>query len=161
MLQVEKCGRLVEQCDFRLLRKRAGEEDTLALAAGQFLNVTAQRDEEIEALERGGCNRQIGRALEAECAEMRRAAHQHDLEHGEAERDRIFLADRGDRAREFAAIDRIERAAKELDAASLRLIDPPSTLSSVDLPAPLGPTIASISPAATSIETPCRTGTPG
>src|SRR5208337_4448163 len=40
-------------------------------------------------------------------------------------------------------------------------IEPPSTLSSVDLPAPFGPTIASISPAATSIETPCSTGTPG
>ena len=78
------------------------------------------RCEQIEALERRGCDLQIVRTLEAEGAEMRRAPHQHDFEHREAERDGIFLADRRDRAREFAALDRIERTAEEFDASRRR-----------------------------------------
>src|SRR5579863_1315088 len=116
MLEVEECGRFVEQRNFRLLCEGAREEYSLALTAGQFLDVTTGEIAQVEALKRGRCDLQIMRTLETECPEMRRASLQHDFEHGEAECDRVFLADGRDRARELAAIDRIERTSEELDA---------------------------------------------
>ena len=121
MLEVEERGRLVEQRDLRLLRKRAREENSLALATGQFLDMACGEIAQVEVLERRGCDLQIVRALEAEGAKMRRASHQHDLHHGEAKRDRIFLPDRRDGARELAALDRIDPTAEEFDASRARL----------------------------------------
>src|SRR5208337_3640604 len=73
VLEVEKCGRLVEQRDLRLLRERARQEHPLALAAGQLLHVAGGEPEKVEASERGRCDLQIAGTLETEGAEMRRA----------------------------------------------------------------------------------------
>ena len=37
----------------RILRQRASQKDALTLAAGEFLNRTARKPEEVEAFERG------------------------------------------------------------------------------------------------------------
>src|SRR5216683_7367914 len=116
MLQVEKCGRLVEQRNLRLLRQRSRKEHALALAARQLLNMAPRQMREVEALKRAGRDFEIMTALEAKGAKMRRTSHQHDLEHGEAKRHRVFLSDRGNRAGQLAALDGIKRAPEEFDA---------------------------------------------
>ena len=120
MFQVEKCGRLVEQRDLRLLRQRSREEHALALAARQLLNMASRQMRQVEALERTDRDFEIVTALEAESAKVRRASHQYDLEHGEPKRHRVFLADRRNRAREFATLDGIKRAPEELDTSRRR-----------------------------------------
>src|SRR5713226_2093906 len=121
MLQIEKCGRLVEQRNFWLLRQRSREEHALAFAAGQLLDMASGQMSQVEALERRGCDFEIARALEAKGTQMWRASHQYDLEDGEAKCDRIFLSDGRDGTRQLAALDGIKRAAEEFDASLGRL----------------------------------------
>src|SRR5208282_1905195 len=52
VLEVEKCGRLVEQGNLRLLCERARQEHALAFAAGQFLNVARGKIAQVEAVQR-------------------------------------------------------------------------------------------------------------
>src|SRR6266404_2562583 len=120
MFQVEKCGRLVEQRNLRLLRQRSRKEHAFALAAGQLLDMTSRQMREVEALERTDRDFEIVTALEAEGAKMRRTSHQYDLQHGEAKSDRVFLSDRSNRAGQLAALEGIERSAEEFDASRRR-----------------------------------------
>src|SRR5690242_3824963 len=108
MLEIEERGRLVEQRNLRLLRKRTGQEDALALAAGEFLDVPMRKREQIEVCHRGTRDFEISGTLETERAQMRRAPHQHDLGDRELERDAVFLRHHADEPRDLAPVVRIE-----------------------------------------------------
>src|SRR5580765_6547124 len=100
--EVERGGRLVEQQHVGRLSQRTGDHDTLFLAA-------AER-REAAILEAGGAgvghrapgDRQVARALELERAEVRVAAHHHDLERRIVERAVCFLRHDGDPPRQIA-----------------------------------------------------------
>ena len=77
---------------------------------------------------------------------MGRAAHQDRLEHRELKRDRVLLSDHRDSPRQLAPIVVRYRLAQKFDRSSQGAIVRASSFSSVDLPAPLGPTIATSSP---------------
>ena len=118
--EIERCGRLVQQQHVRGLRQRAGDHDALFLAA-------AQRREPARLERRGAGRRErvardllIVRAFELERAEVRVAAHQHDVEHGEVERAVRFLRHDGDAARELAARQPLDRVTVDQHAASER-----------------------------------------
>ena len=110
-------GGLVEQRHPRLLRERTREEHPLALAAREFLDRARGKREQAEALERLARQHQVAAAFEMKRSEMRRAAHQHHLEHGEREGDRILLPDKGQSARESAPIERGKRRTEQFDRA--------------------------------------------
>ena len=102
MFEVEKCGGLVEQGDVRRLRQGSRQEDAFAFATRQFLDRTAGQFEQIETLERRVGDFEVVAGFEMKRTQMRRTAHQHDFEHGEAKGNQVLLCHNreppGDRA---------------------------------------------------------------
>ena len=81
--EVERARRLVEEEDRRLLRERPREHGALQLAAAQRAQRALRELAELEPLERVLGRQPVVAALGAEVAEVRRAAEQHVLGHGQ------------------------------------------------------------------------------
>jgi hypothetical protein len=96
MLQIEERGRLVQEQHPRLLRQRAGDEGPLPLAARQLEKVPVLEPAEVHVEQCCARHREVGGPLHAEQADVRRAPHQHDLQHAEIEQGRRLRQDDGD-----------------------------------------------------------------
>ena len=97
-------------------------------------------------------NRQIVGPFERERAEVREAAHQDDVDHAEVERRVRVLRHDGNEAGEFAPLSsRRSRRSTKIVPADGSI--PASSLSSVVLPEPFGPSSPTRSPGAMVSET--------
>jgi len=103
VVNVEERRRLVEQEDRRALRQRTRDRNALLLAARQRRKRPRAQLPRLARAQRLGGDGCVVRRLEAEEAEVRRAAHQHDLPRGVRERDLIALRHQRERARELGA----------------------------------------------------------
>ena len=81
----------------------------VSLAAGKLVDGPAREREQIEMLQRRMRDLEVVPRLEMERAQMRRASHQHHLEHRELKRDGIFLRNGRDPRRQRATIVGIQR----------------------------------------------------
>ena len=100
---VERRGRLVQQEQIGTLRERARDDDALFFAAAERAERARFERQGAGGFERPPRDRKVLRPLERERAQMREAAHQHDVEDAEVERRVCFLRDVGDTARCLAA----------------------------------------------------------
>ena len=100
---VERGGRLVEQHERRALGQRPGDEHPLALAAGErrrrSRSAKLEQVEVGEGVVHGG---EVAAALDAERADVRRAAEQHVVDHAHAGRDHRRLRHEGHEQRPLA-----------------------------------------------------------
>ena len=117
MADVERCSRLVEQDDPRLLRERTCDHDTLLLAAGQRPETPPRVAEQVEPRERLGRGPAIPQTLLGERAEVRRAAEEHVLAHRHPGRSRGLLRDDGEQPGELGPTEPGGVAAVERDGA--------------------------------------------
>src|SRR5215470_17368392 len=118
MLEIEEGRRLVEQRDLRRLRERPRKKHPFALAARELLDVAISERKQAKSLQGLPRDLEIARTFKMKRANMRGAAHQHNLEHGETKRERIFLAHHRDHARELAALVLDSRTAEQSDVAA-------------------------------------------
>ena len=93
MLYVEVRGRLVEQEQLRLLRQSARDHYALALAAGQLFDVAVAQLPAIGPQHRRAHGRDVAAALRLQQPQVRRPAHQRQLERGESLGQRRSLCD--------------------------------------------------------------------
>ena len=120
MAHVERRRRLVEHQGRRLLRQRPRQQHALALAARQLAE-RARRQLEDAGVGHGALGGgDVGGGLEAERAEPRASAHEHDLERRERELERLVLQHGGDQARALARRQRREIALVDGDLAGRR-----------------------------------------
>ena len=117
---VERCGRLVEQQQLRALRQRAGNHDALPFAAAERAERASFERRGAGRVERAPGDGEILRPFERERAEVRKAAHQDDVEDGEVEGRVGFLRHDGDSPRDVAARPLGHRPAVERHRAGLR-----------------------------------------
>ena len=92
-LDVDPSEGLVEQDDAGILREGAGEEDALALAAGEFADLALAVFGHADAVERGGDGGVVGRAGHAQPVHVAVATHHHHVldEDGEIPVDLLAL----------------------------------------------------------------------
>ena len=155
MPQVEARGRLVEQQQARPVRglaagelhQHAGEMRALLLAARERGDDAVAERGEIDLGERRSARASIAAAAVAR-------AHAHHL--GDRERKRHSACSATaprDAARARAADSAASARPFSATVPACGASSPASTRSSVDLPAPFGPTSATVSPGATASET--------
>ncbi len=121
--EVERRGRFVEQQDLGLLRQGAGDDDALFLAARERGEAAPLEGESAGGCERLPGNGHVARALEGECAKVRIAPHQRNLEHRVVEREVGFLRHDRDRTRQGGAGERRQVRAVQRDRPGLRAQD--------------------------------------
>ena len=138
---VERGERLVEQQNGGIPRQRTGEGDPLALAAGELAHARAGEVADAEALEELVDPRAVA------------GAEAHVPDHVEMREERVLLEQVADAAALGRDVDCPGRCragpSRRRDRARLRLEQPATTRSVVVLPAPDGPTSASVSPGET------------
>ena len=123
-----------------LLRERAGDDDALALATGELIDVPVPEIPARSAFHRGAHDREIARAFRLEQAEVRRPAHEHALERGEALGKRGGLRDYGDAARAILVLQgRDVGSCRAVPRRAMTSSMPVMARSSVVLPQPFGP----------------------
>ena len=148
--RIERAERLIEEQHVRIEHERPHQAHALALSAGEIVRLAAQRLE--RQLHEIG---ELGDAL----LDPSRVA-------GQSPRDQRDVRGRGqmrkqaarlnDVANALTHLDRIvqrQELARDADCAAPRPQQPTASFSSVDLPQPLGPMSATVSPAATLSET--------
>ena len=118
--EVERRGRLVEQQQRGRLRQRRGNHDALLLAAAQLVKRAIGQVRRAGGGQRLARNADVVGPFDGEHAEVRVAAHQHDLDRGVLEGEFGFLRHDRDAPRHVAARQAIERLVAEQDAAGRR-----------------------------------------
>ena len=162
-LRVEAAGGLVGEQQRRLEQQRAAERDPLLLAARELRREVLRRARPCPT-----CVEELGARGAASSAPARpaiRPGSSDVLERGEVRQQLVELEDEADRA--VAERGQLGRPTARPSACPPTSIvaarpagrAPPSRCSSVDLPEPDGPTIASRSPASTSRSMPRSTST--
>ncbi len=96
--EIEARCRLVHHQERRILRQGARNQAELALAAGDAICFAVGKVEDAQLVERSACAIVVGGAGCCERSEMRRAAHQHQIEDGVGELHHLRLRNIGDGA---------------------------------------------------------------
>ena len=117
MAQIQVRGRLVEQQHAGILRERARQQHELALASRELEHGAVGEILDADPGHRFPRSLEIGPGLEAERAEVGRAAHQHHLARPEGKRDRRLLRHHGEHAGQLAARESVERTPEQRDRA--------------------------------------------
>jgi len=86
---VDAAERLVEQHHRPVLQQRAGDQHALPLAAGEVAEAAAGAVGEADALERGVRGLAVGAGDAPPCRGAGVGAHQHDVERGDGEVERV------------------------------------------------------------------------
>ena len=149
---------LVQQQHVRLLGERPGEEHALLLAAGELADGAPLELGDAELVQAARHHLAVGGLGPAEPAEAAVPAHHDDVVHGDREApvDLLALGHVGDRCRRACrARGRCRSIVPERTGRR-----PTRALKSVDLPAPLGPTIATCAPCGTLSVTSSSAGRP-
>ena len=116
---VEVRGWLIQQQDAGLLRERAGEEDALALAAGECFERPGCELAGLGQLHRIAGDPVVRPTLDLEAPQPGVAAHEDQLEGGEALRIGRDLGDQGQQLGDLARRERLEIDALQRDRALL------------------------------------------
>ena len=118
--EVERARRLVEQQDRSVLGERARQHGALQLAAAERAEPSRGKRAQVEASDRSLGGETVGARLGGEIADVRRAAEQHVLGHGQLRRRLRVLRDERDLARDLAAAGARDGATVEQDLAGER-----------------------------------------
>ena len=158
---VEVARRLVGQQQRRVADDGAGDRDPLAFAAGELVRAVAVPVCEADAVERAPCPPAALRAGDAGVEQaVRDVVHRGhavgEVELLEHEPDPVRPQRRQCPVVEVVDVEAVDAGDAEVGRSSV-----PMMFSSVDLPEPLGPTMATSSPAAIVSETPAHASTGG
>ena len=142
----------------RDLRQRGRDDDALLFPAAERAELAVLERQRAGRRQRVARDREIGRALDLERAEVRIAPHQDDFAHAVVEGEVRLLRHDRHAARERPARRPLETRAVEHTRPRDGRRTPASTRSSVVLPEPFGPRMPTNLFAGTSIDTPRSTG---
>ena len=159
---VEVAGRLVGEHAARLRDERARERDALALAARELAGQVLERDAPRPT--RSSIASRRARAPRPAASRRIDERHRDVLQRGEFRQQMMELVDEAERAVAHARRARLPTASRtarrrRCTSPAVGASRPPSRCSSVLLPEPDAPTIATRSPRATARSTPSSTGT--
>ncbi len=104
MVDIEMRGRLVEEQDAGLLGQRARDHAALPLAAREGCYRPVCKGRRMRELHRLFGNLVIPGPLDPEARQVWRASHEHDVPHGEVERDRLVLCHDRQAARQLPRV---------------------------------------------------------